>query len=56
MSELYSLGTLSKNHFATLPSLGPKQLDEMKRLDVEEFVAHLVNEKKLARPTATVES
>jgi len=55
MSELYSLGTLSKNHFATLPRLGPKRLGEMKRLDGEEFIAHWVNQKKLTRQTATVE-
>ena len=55
MSELYSLGTLSKNHFATLSRLGPKRLDEIKRLDVKEFIVHVVNEKQLARRTATVE-
>ena len=56
MSELYSLGTLSKNHFATLSRLGPKRLGEMKCLDVEECSAHWVSEKKLTRQTATVES
>ncbi len=34
-----------------LPRLGHKRLDQNTRLDVEEFIAHLVNEKKLARPT-----
>ena len=37
-----------------LPKLGSKHLDQITRSDVEEFIAHLVNEKRLAHPTIRI--